>query len=163
MPWFVLACVAGVSAYVQCNVYDRIKTLYLRGTSEDPGSVEGNERPEQIRIELRDARREGAWLDSVVLRVYLLYLEGHARLIGGGIVEEQARNTAEQIGDFRRAHRRTMHLASLLGLGTHMLFFYATIALAALWPEALLVQQLAFAVSFNVLMAIVLHMSREIR
>lgn len=160
LTWFVIAAIAGFSTWIHCIVYDKLKSLYLAHTVPGAGEAHGNESIDEVRLEQRQARKNGSILERFLLWVYVGYLQVQNRLAGGSADADEAAFSAEQIDAYRHKHRMTMHLASYLGLGWHMAFIYGGIALMVVDPRSVLWMQVVFATAFNVLMVVVLWRSR---
>ena len=158
--WTLPTLFAGLTGWVQMIVYDRLKGLYLVHTSPEPQRIEGNESLEEVQAHLAEARRRRAPIDTLVLWLYVELLRLQRRFVPASEQRVLEPLPPREREEFRRAHRRTMRLASMLGLGTHMVVFYSATALATIWPEALIAKQAIFGVSLNALMLLVLWMAR---
>ena len=158
--WLVVAAIAGFSTWIHCIVYDKLKNLYLAQTMPEAGGAEGTETVESVRQELAQARESGSLLERFLLWVYVGYLQVQDRLASGSTEKRTDDLDAQAIERFRSDHRLTMHLASYLGLGTHMFIIYGGIILMAVDTTAVLAMQVLFATIFNILMATVLWRSR---
>jgi phosphatidylglycerophosphate synthase len=159
--WIGVASVAGFSSWARTAVYDKLKRLYLARTNPSGGEASGIETPEEVRADYERARSEGSLLEQFLLRVYLGYLRVQESMAAGDTADEASSKTPEEIADFRRDHRFTMRLASLMGLGTHMLLIYGSIAAAALWLDALIWTQALLATAFNLLLIVVAIRARS--
>ena len=159
--WLIIAAVAGFSTWIHCVVYDKIKNLYLAHTMPEAGGAEGTETLAAVRGELAEARENGTLLERFLLWVYVGYLWVQNRFASGSTEKKTEGLEQEAIEEFRRQHRSTMHLASYLGLGTHMFIIYGGIALMAIDIRAALAMQVLFATVFNVLMIVVLWRARR--
>lgn len=161
--WLWVAAVAGFSTWIHCIVYDKLKNLYLAQTMPQAGGAEGTETVAAVRRELAEARQSGSVLERFLLWVYVGYLQVQERFASGSTEGQADRLTEQQIEAFRSRHGKTMHLASYLGLGTHMFVIYGGIALMAVDLRAALVMQVIFATIFNLLMAVVMVRARGFR
>lgn len=159
--WFVIAAVAGFSTWIHCIVYDKIKNLYLARTMPEAGGAEGTETLSAVRQELDEAREGGSVLERFLLWVYVGYLRVQNRFASGSTEKKTGELEHEEIERFRREHGSTMHLASYLGLGTHMFIIYGGIALMAVDLRVVLAMQVVFATVFNIVMIAVLWRARK--
>ncbi len=159
--WLVIAAVAGFSTWIHCIVYDKLKNLYLARTKPGAGGAEGTETVDEVRRELAEASETGSLLERFLLWVYVGYLQVQDRLASGSTKSKTDEVSSEDIERFRRQNRTTMRMASLLGLGTHMLIIYVGILSMVIDMRAVLVMQLVFAVPFNVWLFAVLWRARR--
>ncbi|QDG52772.1 CDP-alcohol phosphatidyltransferase family protein [Persicimonas caeni] len=161
--WIWIAAVAGFSTWARTIVYDKMKRLYLARTNPSGGEASGIETPEEVRADYERAKRDGSLLERFLLLVYLGYLTVQDRLASGETHDDTRGRTLEEIAAFRQQHRGTMRLCSWMGLGTHMLLIYTSIAAAAIHLEVLIWGQAVLASVFNVLLAIVLVRGRKMQ
>lgn len=154
--WIMIAAVAGFSTWIHCIVYDKLKNLYLAQTMPEAGGAEGTETVAELRREQEEARHNGSVLERFLLWVYVGYLHVQERFASGSTEKQAHAQTPARIEAFRTRHKQTMHMASYLGLGSHMFIIYAGIALMAVDLRAALVMQVIFATVFNGLMLAVL-------
>ncbi len=159
--WLFVAAVAGVSTWIHCIVYDKIKNLYLARAMPDAGGAEGTETVAAVRRELEEATKSGSLLERFLLWVYVGYLQVQDRLASGSTQKRTDKLGPDAVAQFRREHGATMHLASYLGLGTHMFIIYGGIALMVVDLRAALAMQVIFATVLNLLMVVVLWRSRR--
>lgn len=158
--WFGIAAVAGFSSWARTIVYDNIKVQFQAGTSAGADASSGVETREDVLKDLEEAKQTGSLLERVLLRIYLAFLTVKARLAANEAIATPARPSAEEAAAYRREHRRTMRLATLLGLGTHMFLIYTSVAAAAVDLRALLVVQAILAFVFTPFMLLVLFRAR---
>ncbi len=161
--WIWIAAVAGFSTWARTIVYDKMKRLYLARTNPSGGEASGIETPEEVRADYERARKDGSLLERFLLRVYLAFLVVQDKLASGETQDETRGRTPEEIAAFRHQHRGTMRLCSMMGLGTHMLLIYTSIAAAAIELEVLIWTQALLASVFNVLLAVVLVRGRRMQ
>lgn len=159
--WFYIAAVAGFSTWIHCAVYDKIKNVYLAHTMSNAGGGEGTETIEEVQADRAEARKSGSLFAVFLLTIYIGYLHVQQRFAPGSTEKRSTARQPEQMEEFRRLHRPTMRVASWLGLGTHMCLIYSSIAMAAVFPTALLALQIIFATVFNLALAVVLVRSRS--
>jgi len=158
--WFGVAVVAGVTTWIRTIVYDNVKVQFQALTSTTADASSGVETRDEVLKDLEQARESGSMLERFLLRVYLGFLAVKDRLAGDPSVLEPKLPTEEEAAAYRRKYRGTMRQAALLGLGTHMLFIYTSVALAAVDLRALLVAQAILAFAFTPLLIVVLIRSR---
>ncbi len=158
--WFGVAAVAGFSTWIHCIVYDKLKNLYLAATKPGAGGADGTETLDEVRADLDEARRQGSPLERFLLWVYVGYLRVQDRFASGSTEKRTSHLDDAAIEAFRDQHRGTMHLASYLGLGTHMFIIYAGVALMALDMSVALAMQVLFATLFNLIMLLSLWRAR---
>ncbi len=158
--WFVIAAIAGFSTWIHCIVYDKLKNLYLASTKPGADGADGTETVASVHADLEHARSHGSPLERFLLWVYLGYLQVQERFASGSTEKRTDSLDESAIQAFRDQHRSTMHLASYLGLGTHMFVIYAGIALMALDLRVALAMQILFATLFNLIMFISLWRAR---
>lgn len=161
--WLFIAAVAGFSTWIHCIVYDKLKNLYLARTMPGAGGADGTETVASVRRERDEARESGTVLEHFLLWVYVGYLRVQERFASGSTEKQTERLNPDQIEQFRHRNASAMHLASYLGLGTHMFVIYGGIFLMAIDVRAVLVMQVVFATIFNLLMVVVLWRSRRFR
>ncbi len=159
--WIWIAAVAGLTSWARTIVYDKLKRLYLARTNPTGGEGSGIETADDVRADYERARQSGSLLERFLLRLYLGYLVVQERLASGDTEDATVGRTAEDIAAFRKAHRPTMRMTSMMGLGTHMLFIYGSIMCAALSLDALIWAQAILASVFNVLLVVVLVRARS--
>src|SRR5690554_2931985 len=158
--WFVIAAVAGLSTWARTMVYDNIKIQFQAHTSTGADASSGVETREDVLEDLEEARKSGSMLERFLLRVYLVFMSVKARLAADESGATPARPSAEQADAYRREHRRTMRLAAILGLGTHMFLIYTSVAAAAVDLRILLAVQAILAFVFTPLLLVVLFRAR---
>ncbi|RAL20387.1 hypothetical protein DL240_17555 [Lujinxingia litoralis] len=158
--WFGVAAVAGISTWIHCIIYDKLKNLYLAHTMPQAGGGEGTETVGAVRAELAEARERGQLLERFLLWVYLGYLQVQERLASGSTEKRGELQDPAAIERYRARHRPVMRLASWMGLGTHMFVIYSGIALMALNSGAVLAMQVLLATVFNLVMVVVMWRSR---
>ncbi len=159
--WFSVTVVAGLSTWIRCAVYDKIKNVYLAHTMPNAGGGEGTETVEEVKLDRDEARQSGSTFAVFLLSIYIVYLNIQQRFAPGSTEQRSTARQPDQMEEFRNIHRPTMRVASWLGLGTHMFFIYSSIAIAAFFPPALLALQVIFATVFNIALAVVLVRSRS--
>lgn len=158
--WFWVAVIAGVTTWVRTIVYDQVRGRYVANTTPQAGASAGVETREDVLRDLEEARRGGSFLERFLLRVYLVFLSVQERLSPSEAASAPVERNAQEIAEYRRAHRPTMRLASYLGLGTHMLVIYTSVAAAAINLSALPFFQLILAALFTPLLVVVLIRAR---
>jgi phosphatidylglycerophosphate synthase len=161
--WIWIAAVAGFSSWVRTIVYDKMKGIYLARTNPVGGAANGIETLDDVRADYERARRSGSLLERFLLRLYLNFLTVQNRLTAGETADATADQSAEQIAAFRAEHSATMRMATMMGLGTHMLLIYTSIAAAAIQIDALIWTQAVLASVFNVLLIVVLMRGRKMQ
>jgi phosphatidylglycerophosphate synthase len=161
--WIWIATVAGVSSWIRTAVYDRIKGIYLARTNPVGGAANGLETVDDVRADYERARQSGSLLERVLLRIYLTFLTVQDQLASGDTNDTTHEQTPEEIASYRKSHRLTMRLASMMGLGTHMLLIYTSIAAAAVDLDALIFAQALLASIFNLLLVVVLVRGRNMQ
>lgn len=160
LTWFIITAIAGFSTWARTIVYDNIRGRFIAGTSTHADASAGIETRADVLADYEKARQSGSLLERFLLRLYLGFLTVRDRLAPGSGDAEPVVYTHEQTVAYRQKHRRTMHLAALLGLGTHMLLIYTSVAAAALHPGALIVVQAILAFGFTPLLLLVLLKAR---
>lgn len=160
LTWFIITAVAGFSTWARTIVYDNIRGRFIAGTSTRADASAGIETREDVLADYHKARESGSLLERFLLRLYLGFLTVRDRLAPGSGDAEPVVHTHEQTVAYRQQHRRTMHLAALLGLGTHMLLIYTSVAAAAIHPAALIIVQAILAFGFTPLLLLVLLKAR---
>jgi len=147
---YALGTVAGVSGAIQSWLYDDAKNRYVAATGFSVAEREHDlDRVAALRAE---ARRDRRWLDVVLLATYARFTRTQAAAMGRTTPADQ-----EQ----QRPSRLAMRAWSWLGSGSHFALFYIAVALSALWPPALLVLFLIFAVPMNLVLAVLLVQARR--
>lgn len=159
--WFYIAAIAGFSTWIHCAVYDKVKNVYLAHTMPNAGGGEGTETIEEVQADRTEAKNSGSLFAVFLLTIYIGYLHVQQRFAPGSTEQRVTARQPEQMENFRKQHRKTMRTASWLGLGTHMCLIYSAIAIASVFPTALLGLQLIFAIIFNLGLAVVLLQSRS--
>ena len=158
--WVVIASFAGITSWARIVIYDKIKSIYLAHTQ--PSSADGTESEEALEAELTELRAKGPLSAYIGMFIYvrvLMRIE-NSFAPGSSHVREYG---PEELQAFRERHHVTMRWCSWMGLGTHMLFLYTSVILAAWWYPAMAAVQVVFATVFNVLMITVLVRSRALR
>jgi phosphatidylglycerophosphate synthase/uncharacterized protein YejL (UPF0352 family) len=161
--WIWIAAVAGISTWIRTAVYDKVKGIYLARTNPTGGAANGIEELDEVRRDYERARRSGSLLERVLLRIYLTFVIVQDRLTAGDTSDATVGRTPDEIAAYRNQHRATMRMASMMGLGTHMLLLYTSIAAAAVELDALIWTQALLASVFNVLLVVVLIRGREMQ
>lgn len=158
--WIGIAAVAGISTWIRTIVYDKVKGLYLARTNPSGGESMGIESIDEVHADYERARRDGSLLERVLLKIYLTFLVVQDKLTSGDTSDTTAERSADEISAYKASHRTTMRLAAMMGLGTHMLFIYGSIAAAAFWLDSLIWSQAVLASVFNILLVTVLIRGR---
>ena len=152
--WFWVCGAAGITSWIQILIYDRLKSLYLAHTLEDPASADAEE-------DMQEVMREWAEIKSrknpVDIFLFGLYVHGQLKfsaLFSGKKqqTERRQKNTDAEIRAYRAKHHATMRLVTNLGLGTHMLFIYVSVALMAHSAWATVVANVLFLVVGNLML-----------
>ena len=153
--WGVATAAAGISAWAQIVVYDKVKAIYMSRTS--PSDADGTESLEEVAAAYEQVLATGTTGEKIGYFIYYrVLLQIQERFAPGTARVDPSKLTVKGIGDFRQTFRATMRSVTFLGLGTHMLLIYGAMAVAAFWPPALLVLQVAFLTLFNVVLAFAL-------
>lgn len=160
--WFGIAAFAGVSTWARTMVYDNIKIRFQAQTTTGADASSGVETREDVLNDLDQARESGSMLERLLLRIYLLFMTVKARLASDDSDAAPVVRSAEQTATYRREHRATMRLAAAMGLGTHMLLIYTSVAAAAISLHALLIAQALLAFVFTPLLIVVLVRARNL-
>lgn len=147
---------AGINQWAQIASYDRFKALYLSRTS--PSAADGGESREEVEAEYREALESGTLLEKVGYFIYLRALLAFQDLFSG---EETVPKQVEDLDAYRTEHRGAMRVASYLGLGTHMLVIYGSIAAMWIWEDAVYAGQALFVTVFNLIFVWALFRTRR--
>ncbi len=135
---------AGINQWAQIASYDRFKALYLARTQ--PGNADGGESREDVEADYQRAMREGTTFEKVGFFIYVkMLLAAQDKMAGDAPVPEPV----EDLEAYRSDHAGTMRVASFLGLGTHMIVIYGSVALMWVWPWAIYAGQALFITIFN--------------
>lgn len=159
--WFSIAALAGFSTWARTMVYDNIKIQFQAHTSAGADASSGVETREDVLKDLDQARESGSMLERFLLRVYLVFLDVKARLAADPSAATPTQRSPEEAAAYRRDHHVTMRLAAMMGLGTHMLLIYLSVAAAAIDLRALLITQALLAFVFTPLLIVVLLRARN--
>lgn len=158
--WAALSFAAGICAGLQIYIYDKLKAVYL--SHVDPSESDGGEPIDVPRRQWERVKAEGTLLEKIGMFIYVeMLLSAQEALVPGP--SEPPVVTPESAARSREQHLPKMRLATLLGLGTHMLFIYSAVALSAWHAGALPALQLLFLGPYNALLIGLVLWTRSMR
>lgn len=153
--WFWFCAFAGITSWIQMLVYDKLKSLYLAHTLEDPSSSDAAEDMDAVMAEWAQIKEEGSLVDRALFGLYVHgQLKFSALFSGKSDAPPPRANSPEQIAAYRGAHRMTMRLVSNLGLGTHMFFLYSAVILTPISTWSLVAANLVFGIGLNAVLVV---------
>lgn len=155
-PGFGFIAFAGLNQWLHITAYDRFKSLYLARTQ--PGEADGGEARDGVEADYQRARESGTLLEKVGYFIYARILLRIQDVVSGGAAVPEP---VEDLEAYRSEHAGAMRLASFLGLGTHMIVIYGSIAAMSVWPAAVFFGQGLFVTVFNVIFVYALIRSRR--
>jgi phosphatidylglycerophosphate synthase len=138
--WFGLF--AGVSTALQCGLYDQVKLRYVRAVGL--AYQEREEDLDRVSYQRMQARQRGDYKTILLLWIYEKYTLAQRAALTEPVAEDPVA--------FRQKNRLKMRAWTMIGIGTHLLCFYVTIALSYFWPAALFASFFLFATLMNVLL-----------
>lgn len=157
--WATVAFVGGWSGGLRIWSYDKLKSVYLSFVS--PSASDGGESFEQVRAQWEAMRDEANIAQKFGMSVYLFLLRSQNAIIGGP--EQLPDLDEDERAAFRARHIGVVRQFTVLGLGTHMAFIYAAIALSAIFEHAFEVLHVFFLVPYNLYYLWVLRRSAPMR
>jgi phosphatidylglycerophosphate synthase len=137
-----LGSFAGISTVLQCGLYDQVKLRYVRAVGL--AYQEREEDLDRVAYQRMQARQHGDYKTLLLLWVYEKYTLAQRAALTEPVAEDP--------DAFRQKNRLKMRAWTLIGIGTHLLCFYLTIALSYIWPAALLASFFIFATLMNVIL-----------
>ncbi len=158
--WAIVTGLAGISMWIQVAVYDKVKAVYMSRTS--PSGADGTESMEEVAAAWEEIKEKGSFGEKVGMFIYFKILLQLQNVIApGSAAVDENRLTEGEIRAFQYKYADVQRITTFLGLGTHMLFIYCAIAMAAFWPPALLGLQFIFLTTFNFLLIYSLLVNRK--
>lgn len=135
LPIWTLGIMVMLSTILHCALQDHKKLVFLRRLV--PGSDEGASTPEAAQRELERAREKRRRLDSLLLRLYLLY--GRLQGVFSSRIERPVSKT-EPARDMKEASRWEllgMRCWSFLGFATHLFLLVLACFASLVYPPAI--------------------------
>ncbi len=158
--WATVAFVGGMSGGLRIYLYDKFKSIYL--SYVDPSASDGGEPVQVVFRQWEKVKAEGTLPQKIAMFVYAgMLLKAQEAIVPGP--SEPPVVTGESAARFRARHLPKMRVATLLGLGTHMLFVYTAVTLSAWFDNALPALQVLFFGPYNLLLVALLIWTRSMR
>lgn len=158
--WAAVAFAAGITAGLRIYIYDKLKSIYL--SFVQPAESDGGEPLHVAEREWSRIREEGSWKQKIGMFIYVrMLLSAQEALVPAPTSIPEMDDEGRQA--FRDRHIGAVRLFTLLGLGTHMLFVYAAVALSAISPAVTLALQVLFIGPYNLFFAYVLWRNKPMR
>ncbi len=158
--WAMITAAAGISMWVQVGIYDKVKAVYMSRTT--PSGADGNESMAEVAAAWDEIKLRGTIGEKVGMFIYFkILLQIQYAIAPGTAAVDPETLTQKSIEAFRRKFSSSQRVCTFLGLGTHMLFIYCAVFLAAFWPPILLGLQILFLTVFNLILIYALLINRK--